>query len=603
MKYTTASLIILALVSGLAFAKTSLPQSESYAKIKLIAPLKISKTKDAKGLFEGLSPEAVKLGLGDAIINGHTQYSSIGKGKNRVTITWHSMTKQQGAVTASEKIEPALISRVVAKGDTIDPNTALTVKGDLRKVLDAYKQLAKSIDEKSKRTNVAAAQATAEKKGRSDAARSGDLSPVSSGGSTGGAAATPPAGGSSTEPNVEVTVTEFIDCEPRIDEAGGFVYAQRKKIVRTEGGEILEETACQDDGLGVPITAVYGGECNPLIDLENRKVYEQFTKVAVLSNRTITVAGCQADFDKFAAIASDMDACRIRHDFVNGKSIQQERLYYLVNAERFDITQCQDSNVTYAHYLTENTCAPVVDEVNQIAFIQRRVAYNLNNGQVEYASDCKPITTEGTPIIEAVCADKYEHDYAAGQTYLRTYTYYVRPEGDHVKVADCSRSTTVSFTHKHDTAGCGTHNDDVNLKSFWQANTYIETPDEGVIELAPCADPFGNTIPYAYIAREYEPAGTARHCYKDSTGTSWAGWNWGMDYPRLDVNCTSGSIVTLPAVSCLSYTGTVIVSDSHVAYQTGYQYTYNAVDKWLRGDGTTYTRPVQTYEGVCGARP
>ena len=138
------------------------------------------------------------------------------------------------------------------------------------------------------------------------------------------------------------------------------------------------------------------------------------------------------------------------------------------------------------------------DAVNNLAFIQQRVAFTNATGTVEYASECAPIDTNGTAIIERACVDQYEHDFTVGQSYLRTYTYYVGTRGEEIVVNDCQRSTTVSFAHEYEDTDCGITNDDENLRTVFRRLTFIDTTDDGRIEIAPCAES-GQTTSYASL--------------------------------------------------------------------------------------------------------
>lgn len=303
----------------------------------------------------------------------------------------------------------------------------------------------------------------------------------------------------SSDFSTNLYTTSWEDCSPRIAQEEGLIYRQAKQVETDESGKVVATGACEDHGGSVSIQKAYGDPCSVVYDYENKKAYEQYQEYGVVDGETITVTTCSNDFTKSYDIYSQNSDCGVRHDFDAGRSIVQEKLYYRnADGEETQITDCIDGSKAYAHYLTDATCSPYIDKVNNTVTLYKRTAYKLGDGTIEYASECRAVDGGTRELFESYCEQKYEHDFTAGQSYYRTRDYYLDDDNNPVYLTECTRSTTTSFPHKYSATGCGVINDDENLQSIVQTSTYIETPDDGEIELKPCGDE-GTPVPYTFL--------------------------------------------------------------------------------------------------------
>lgn len=470
-------------------------------KLNLTSQIKEKITTDAGSIFVDLRPEAVKIGLPDAQLYGSVKQEQLVDQTTRMYITWHSIgiPAAQGE-NLIDTLDSPLRSQVRTEADKIEPGEIITAQGDLDSLIAKFLELKERAKGETPKQLVEKEDEDEDEE-KNGLVPSGDTgSSTSAGGDYGDTLS------SASDFSTDLITTSWEDCSPRVDEAAGQVCRQAKQVETNEAGETVGTGACEDHGGCVEIQKEYGEPCTVIYDYENKKAYEQYQKFAVVDGETITVKTCSNDFSRSYDIYPKTDGCGIRHDFVGGRSIVQEKLYFMDNAgTETQITDCIDGEKAYAHYLTEATCSPYMDKVNGTVTLYARTAYKLDDGTIEYASECRAIDGGTRELLEAVCEQKYEHDFTAGQSYLRTRDYYINDSNEPVYLTECSRSTTISFPHQYNSNGCGVINDDENLESIVQTSIYIDTPDDGQLEIKPCGDN-GVAVPYTYIGVENRTA-------------------------------------------------------------------------------------------------
>jgi hypothetical protein len=465
-------------------------------KLNLLSRIKQKVSTDAGSVFVDLTPEAVKIGLPEAKLYGSVKQEELVDKTTRMYIKWHSIGVPTGSGDFLIDILPSpLLSQVRTPDENIEAGEIITATGDLQGLINKFLEI-------KERTKAEEPKHILEEK-EEDEKEKGGLSPDGGGG--GGTSA----GGdydndgldTAAEFSTNMITSNWEKCDPRIAQSEGKVYRQSKQVEVDENGEIVSSGTCVDYGGTVDIQKEYGEPCAVIYDFTNKKAYEQYQEFAVVDGETIPVTTCSNDFKRFYEIYSRPDACGVRHDFVTGKSIVQEELFYMNNAGvETKITDCVDSNKAYAHYLTESTCSPTIDRANGKVILYNRTAYTIDDGSIEFASECRPVAGGEKELFEAYCEQKYEHDFVAGQSYLRTKDYYLNDNNEPVYLTDCTRSTTVSFPHIFNASGCDTINDDESLRSTQYTSTSIDTPD-GRVEISPCQEN-GIAIPYVYIGIE-----------------------------------------------------------------------------------------------------
>lgn len=488
---------ILALLAVLLLPQFALG-ADSVTQGKLIVQLAIPTTKDPRAQFVGLRPEALQMGLGEAVLIGNTDYQVQSDGSTRVNTRWHSITMGSN-VAVTQPLQAPLSSQFRSSDKQVPPNTQVNIRGDLDLLAEDFLKLKAKLGKDSPRD---IQRQTNNNNTTTEAGRNANELAPSSGTSSGG-------NGYSNSPyslnsandkvKADLITTQWQDCQPRIDRTAGKVFAQARKLDVTESGRLMSTGNCEDRGSTAAIARTYDGDCKPVIDVENRKVYHQYIENAKLDGKTVDVAACTADFTKFDAVKATNENCGYRHDFTAGRSVLQERLFYNdLDGKVIEVRSCNDSTQAFAQFTTQNTCTPTVDAVNKQVFINQRVAFTDGNGAEQYATDCKPDGNPAIAISEAFCDPKYEHDFVNHVSYYRTRAYYVDQKGNTVYVSQCGRSAADSFPHTFETGSCGVRNDDPLMMTYWKKLTQITTPTDGVVQIADCQE-IGSPTPYAFL--------------------------------------------------------------------------------------------------------
>lgn len=491
-------LAAIALAGMLALATAA----DMVTRVKIVSPLEVGKTNSATGMFDDLSPDGLQAGLGEAQLHGSVKYQPAGDGKTRVTVDWHSIGVSRMGASATEPLKSPLRSQFVTDGKRIEASTGVSGSGDLDGVLAAYNNLQTKLAGKgTPRQLVTSTNNTQQVDDKRVSAN--DLAPTGSGTGAGQAlTGAQPLNSSNNQVKTDMIGARYEDCTPRIDKAGGMVYPQARKIEETSTGRVMGVGSCADYGNPVPIEKTYGGDCQPIYDFTQMKVYEQYKEAATLNGKPLQVSLCAPDYAKATAITETVTGCGVRNDFILGLAVQQTKLIYRDATANKDVTvrECEDSLTKFAHYQTETTCTPTIDQANGVVFINRRVAYKDGNGAEQYATDCRP-DAAGLAVQEAYCDPKYEHDFVGNVSYYKTRSYYVNGAGTPVYLTQCARSALASFPHVKSQAGCGSRNDDATLKTFWQFKTLVTTPDDGTLEIGACTESSSATA-YAYLGEQ-----------------------------------------------------------------------------------------------------
>jgi hypothetical protein len=473
--------------------------AEQAVSIRIISQIEVNKSKSSQGLFEGLTAEASALGLSEATIKGTVSYTALPNKSVRVKIKWHSLGMDTGGAT--EPLKAPLWSQFTVKDKKIEPGTQVTAKGDLEGVATAFLALQEKLKSDTPR-HLVDSKETNKSNSEVKLADNG-IAPSSSGTSGSSGSSTPTDSTSSDNSTVttDLITTAWEKCQPRIDAENGVLNLQWRRTETNQDGAVVDQGACLDTGETVAGVKNYSN-CSVFIDTASMKVFEKYSLSATVDGVDYSIADCALDLNQFANIQATQNQCGMRHDFNTGQSIQQERLFYTDNTgANVDVSPCQDTSIAYAHFLTEQTCNPTIDNVSNVVFINKRTAYRLNDGTMEFANDCRPVDQVGIPVLEEYCSPKYEHDFINNVSYYSTRNYYLDELGATKYISACARSATASFSHVFQTSGCSLTNDDVRLQSTQQSKTEIHTVDDGVIELVACQEQ-GQPTSYAYLRQD-----------------------------------------------------------------------------------------------------
>lgn len=470
-------------------------------KVKSTTRYKIGQDKEIKAVFEGLKPEALELGLNDAVLFGRPTTKEASGGKIRVKIDWHTISAQ-GSKTASVsgKLQPALQSQfLVVKNDkNVEPGTIIPAKGDFGALTETFLALQDKI-KKNQSIEIASAESDDDSSSRDrDLSSSSSDSDFSSGTNSNEISEADTASGTDNYDSNLITTT-WEDCYPRVSELEEKLYLQHQEIQTNSDGTINSTGECADTGQTITASRVWGetdAGCPNIYDFDAGLAYFQYIAVAQYNEQEIVVRDCYNDQSQYASIQATSVNCGWRHDFDLGFSVQQEELYYMMGSSPSYITACQDQTTSYTHYETSMTCDPAIDAVNNLYFPASRIAFTLNDGTVDYATECRVLDGVGYAISEQFCNPKYEHDYLGGTSYYLTKDVYTDGDGVQQPLTECLRSGTTSFPHLTDTDACPIDNDNVNLQTTFYGTLYIDTPDDGILELEACHQ-IG--VPLAYV--------------------------------------------------------------------------------------------------------
>lgn len=332
-------------------------------------------------------------------------------------------------------------------------------------------------------------------------------------------------------------VAKTVACSARIDIPNLRMYKQARTDLESGiSGKLLEQGTCADVGEPIFLSKDVGGECSVVPDIENRLAYRGYRITALVDGQKQIVQDCQTDFDDTLEIKSTFSGCGVTNDFVNGVSVQQEKLFYLDNDGQHEVRGCADSETKYPQFITSASCEPIVDLPNGIVYPQSRTAYKNNLGETVAISDCAiPENVGGIAVQDEVCTPEYEHDFANGQSYVRKRQYYSM-NGEKTYLTSCGKSTE-SYPHLTFTDDCGVTYDDDNLTTIILGKKAIETPD-GMVEISPCEKTDTTSYVYnGYTFKKYEVfmspsevmAVVVRDGFSETTSLEWR-WKDGVQF-------------------------------------------------------------------------
>lgn len=317
---------------------------------------------------------------------------------------------------------------------------------------------------------------------------------------------------------MNTATTAWSSCAPRVDQAAGLVYLQAQQITTDSNGNVVKTGSCEDHGGTVPIEKDYSS-CSYSYDFKDAKAYAQYTTYATINGQKMDISGCTIDTNKYVPLKTTYTGCGVQFDFANKVGIQQQQYYYIDSSGKTqDVGDCQNSSVTYPLTQTVDTCTPVVDSTNNLVFPQVRWEYTGNDGTVQYATQCEPESSTGTAIKYQYCSPKYDPDWDTSIVYVMQKGYYVGPDGTDHYITSCERDPNVSYPMKHDETKCGVTDDDAKLQTIWNANTYIQTPDDGYVQIQGC-EQYQSPTPYTFM-KTFDTTGSSFEAQGPSCGAS-----------------------------------------------------------------------------------
>lgn len=489
-----------AVLAGAATGNVDSTKTQKNVTVKTMSGITINSDGDATSTFDGISADAAAAGLDRVILHGAVSSKKLEDGSNRVVINWHTLENQRLGNSTRQPLESPLHSAVRVNGEEIPPQTRMTANGNIDSIIESFNTIIER--ENSQGETDKPAEEEADKQSLAD---SGSADRLDTGSPMGGDSALDEQ--DDLGPNTNLLSERQELCDFRVDIPGLKMYKQIRTDTVDENGQVTKTGDCADTGKAITLEKKYGGDCSVTADPENMVAYQSYRVVSMLDGITQILQDCRIDTESNTlAIKATTSDCGVTHDFSNGVTRQQERLYYLDSTgNEVKVGSCKDSDTEYEQFVTTASCEPIVDLPNNLVIPQQRVAYKAGNGSTEYATDCAAASgTAGIAIQTEVCqSPKFEHDFTNGQSYVRKRQYYndYNNEGAKKYLTSCGRSQE-SYAHLQFTESCSVKHDDENMRTEIMAVTAIDTPEDGQVEISPCA--VVDTSSYIYNGYEME---------------------------------------------------------------------------------------------------
>ncbi len=288
----------------------------------------------------------------------------------------------------------------------------------------------------------------------------------------------------------EELTTEITDrgCQPRIDFDKGQYIIQTKSII-SQGGKIIEESACGDSHVWYPIKKDYSG-CSDKIDKTARVAYTTFQRywldkegvknyldTGCIKDETrphpfmddpkncshhTDIAGAKAwrqaetvYFDRSnarrlvkschqvgdpLAITLTSSKCKPKHIFEQKHSIIQKRAVFTDQGVAREVLPCHETTQTVAHEFVKAGCKAVVAARSIIPMVKRQIT--VGGKKQIISADCEPLGNVPLSKTTQGCEGQLDHDFTAGRSYPKVRWFY-EFNGKTKFVTSCVRSDQV----------------------------------------------------------------------------------------------------------------------------------------------------------------
>ena len=461
----------------------------------------------------GLTAQAKQDGITDYTFEGTAQTSTYGAGTTKYDITWNKAKRDGKAVSVNDQnLTSAFVNKgAVKKGEVV--NAVGNVDG-LTSIFTDFDKKSKPDTQDGKEKDPDAV----------TAAKKNTVARSPSGSSGSGSFNNADNSGIGENSNTGVLTTNYEECDADYDLLAKKAFTRHKEVTY-QGGEVIKTGSCVRYGEGQDLTSElelcgydfdttastanpkyieslsydnkvvkrstcsvdtskiipiqinreYDKVCHNLVDYDAMTVKPNFREVALVDGEEVEVSGCQ--YDTLQPLLTSYDECNKRHDFIAGITYEQQIYYYMKDGQKEPVTQCvDDTNKAYAHYLTTNTCDFTELDPTHI-ILNKRTAYELDNGTVEYATSCQPVSSS-IELTTEFCG--YDDDLIANVSYEKTKSYYTDPDTNVItEVSACGRTTT---SYPHQLEVCGWEYDDANLRAFQKFTRYFEDPVRGRVD-------------------------------------------------------------------------------------------------------------------------
>lgn len=235
----------------------------------------------------------------------------------------------------------------------------------------------------------------------------------------------------------------YIQCEPKVDLAENVVYAMRRPYYIDNGEQKYLGDCGKDPERFFAINESFS--CTPLIDMRAKTVKEQSSLYYQDdTGRSIVISECQPrDANRTFDLTTTYDTCSYRLESDKGIAYQQQKIIYEKDGVIITVSNCQDSDLTYA--VESEFCQYGEDwKANTITTFARS---KINTVQgLFYLTDCQPMAS--TEIVETQSGcDTLHTDYFEAKYSVGFSRYYHVQNGKKIYLTECGQAN-ITYPHQ-----------------------------------------------------------------------------------------------------------------------------------------------------------
>lgn len=232
-------------------------------------------------------------------------------------------------------------------------------------------------------------------------------------------------------------------------------------------------------------------KCGVKIDNYEGKAYLSYQEYILLEGIKTYLSECIMDISQFHAIYQTDEGCSNRLDIAGNKAIKQHRSYYNDGLENIFITECMDSNVSYAFQKSSNDCKEEISEDNKDILKKEETFYINGNGQKIQVIDCT-LNGEKRPVAGEAIIKKFENceDYPNydEEIVYSQFASFIELNGVEVQIKECLIDFQApTYSIEYDYEGCEDKLDFINMEATVTAQKYYRKDNQDVY-LSECVE-------------------------------------------------------------------------------------------------------------------
>lgn len=560
--------------------------------------------KEISSNFINLTPDAIAAGLRDLVIIGTVNQ---GEG-NKPDIVWHSISKvvgnEQVAAALSEPLGSPKVKELPKVGEEFD------IVGNLDSLLADYLRMMAE----AKKNDITLKEEAAEK----DSSASSGGSGTSGGYFDNNQTEKPDTGADDFVVKPDTTFTRKAACDIVYD----YETLIAKEMVKTETvsnntNAVISSTECEPSGVTYEIKKDFlNSKCQTTTDFTEAKHYLAFRYYidkSGIGDSPNYISDCRTDVKNPISISQDISECVVSENLNTLTATVNKKWFYNDRGTQVFVSECLPSTETYQIVNSETDCAPFYNENINTVYTQSQLVWSDMKGVIHKVTECRPSTNQ-IEIMKEFRGD-LEHNFDAGVSYAISRDYYIY-NGQKFYINEYSKDPSVSYPHYKSIDGCGTTNDDTNLRTQIYKKTIVNDT-----EIRGC-QPEDSYIPYTHSGHSLIASLTKKMIVGELTVSGqnpppspvgyWGSiskacdqipetnsWGKSYQYQSGQSHGTPASVVYEGNV--YSHKETEWCSDEHCIYTNYYKHSWsvtarlnaNVID-WIRPDGSTY-RQYRTY--------